>query len=100
MFGLVKTKGILLNMELRVFNNKTTGEVVDMTLVRYSVPGQIDEMFKGSIILECYTVGDAFVKLDKLLGKECEIVISQKPTDNGCKYVLVSVNDIELKKNK
>lgn len=100
MFGLIKTRGILLNMEFRVFTNKATGEVVDMTLVRYSVPGQVDETFKGSIILECYTTGEAFAKLDKLLGKDCEIVISQKPTDNGSKYVLVSVNDIELKKNK
>lgn len=99
MFGQIKTRGILLNMEFRNFTNKNTGEVVDMTLVRYSVPGQVDESFKGSIILECYTIGSAFTKLDKLLGKDCEIVLSQKPTDNGSKYVLVSVNDIELKKN-
>ena len=100
MFGNIKTKGILINMEYKQFANKDTGVVTCMTLVRYAVPGQLNNEFKGSVILECYTSEEAFTKLEKFLTQECAIEISQKPTVNGTKYILLSVNDINLKKNK
>lgn len=100
MFGNLKTKGILINMEPKSFANKNTGEITEMTLVRYAIPTENQEEFKGGVVLECYTVKEAYTKLDKMLFHECAIEISQKPTSNGTKYVLLSVNDINLKKNK
>ena len=98
MFGNIKTKGILLNMEPKSFVNKTTGEITEMTLVRYAIPIESTEVFKGGVILECYTKKEAFTKLEKMMFQESAIELIQKPTQNGSKYVLYSVNNIDLKK--
>jgi len=98
MFGNIKTEGILLNMEAKSFVNKTTGEITEMTLVRYLIPTDSTEEFKGGVILECYTKKDAFTKLEKIMFQKSVIELMQKPTQNGSKYVLYSVNNIDLKK--
>lgn len=98
MFENIKSRALILSLELKHFKNEKTGEVRDMTLVKYIVSTPTTEDFKGGSLLEAYTTADAFTKLDKLLLQNCEITLSQKPTTNGTKYVLISVNNIELKK--
>ena len=97
MFEDIKTEGYILNMEPMKFTNKNTGEIKTMTRINYVVNAPTTEYFKGGAVLTAYSNGKAFSILEKLLMQKVNLTIQQRPIDNGSKYYILSVNNINLK---
>ena len=97
MFQTIKTEGYVINMTPMSFNNKNTGEVRQMTKISYVVNAPSSELFKGGAVLTAYSSGKAFNVLEKILMQKAELTIEQRPTENGSKYHIISVNGISLK---
>ena len=97
MFQNIKAQGFLINMSPIKITNDKTGEITELTKIEYCVQAPTTEYFKGGALLTAYTNGKAFDILDKYLFNKVNIELEQRPTNNGVKFYIVSINDNKLK---
>lgn len=97
MFQNLKVQGFLINMSPIKITNDKTGEVTELTKIEYCVPAPSTEFFKGGAVLTAYTNGKAFDVLERNLFNKVNLELEQRPTNNGVKFYILSVNDNKLK---
>lgn len=97
MFQNIKVQGFLINMSKLDITNDKTGEVTELTKIEYAVQAPTTEFFKGGAVMTAYSNGKAYDLLDKLLFNKVTLEIEQRPTSNGVKFYILSVNDNKLK---
>lgn len=97
MFQNLKVQGFLINMSPINITNDKTGEVTELTKIEYCVQAPSTEFFKGGAILTAYTSGKAFDLLERNLFNKVNLELEQRPTNNGVKFYILSVNDNKLK---
>lgn len=91
-----QAKIMIINIEKQRFTNKNTGEIRIMSKVTYAIEMSKNENIKGYAILVCYGKEELFDRLEKYLMKFVTADIEERPTNNGCKYVLSKVNGEQL----
>ena len=97
MFQNIKVQGFLVNMTKIEITNEKTGEISELTKIEYAVQAPPTEYFKGGAIMIAYSNGKAYETLDKYLFNKVTLELEQRPTNNGAKYYILSVNDNKLK---
>lgn len=97
MFQNIKVQGFLVNMTKIEITNEKTGEISELTKIEYAVQAPSTEYFKGGAIMTAYSNGKAYESLDKYLFSKVSLELEQRPTNNGAKYYILSVNDNKLK---
>lgn len=91
------SKIMIINAELVYFKNRTTGKYDnEFTKINYSIPMSKNENLVGNALLVCFKQGNILEKLKNLCGKESIANIEEQPTENGSKYVIRSINGIDL----
>lgn len=86
----------IIRAELEKWPNKTTGEIREMTKIYYAIKMSDNDNVVGYSILKCYKQGNLLSTLNPLVMNKTMASIEERPTENGSKYVLVSVNGKEL----
>lgn len=93
-----KIKSTIVNVQLSSINDEKTGEVKPMTKITYTLDREDTENLLGPALLDCYKLGNYMEKLNRFTKKTnenfkvVEIELKEKPTKNGCKYVIESIN--------
>ena len=97
MFQNTKVQGFLINMTSIEITNDKTGEINKLTKIEYAIQAPATEFFKGGAIMTAYSNGKAYDMLEKFLFNKVTLEIEQRPTNNGVKFYILSVNDNKLK---
>lgn len=79
------------------FSNDHTGEVREMTQINYLLKQENDSNFVGYAPLVSYAKGDCFKVLSERIMKPVKAVISQKLSKNGAKFVIMKIDNIDVK---
>lgn len=95
--NMKKAEIMIINVSLSDITDKRTGEFKKMTKITYAMKMANNTRTSGYAILVCYKMDDYMDKLKDLCMKLVVADIEERPTDNGSKYVLVSVNGKEIK---
>lgn len=98
MFKEEEVQGLILNMVPMTFKNEGK-EDTHMTQITYALQAPSTEKFKGYAVLTGYANVEAFTKLDSVVkgNQVAKIKIESRPTGNGSKFFISSVNGIPLK---
>lgn len=87
----------LINGELVNFKNSATGAYdKEMTKLNYAINMANTDKTVGYAILSCYKQGNLLKKIEPYIMKQVSAAIEERPTENGSKYVITKVNNIEL----
>lgn len=97
MFQNIKVQGFLINMNSIEITNEKTGEITKLTKIEYAIQAPTTDYFKGGAIMTAYSNGNSFSTLEKYLFSKVTLEIEQRPTNNGVKFYILSVNDNKLK---
>ena len=97
MFQNLKVQGFLLNMSPIKITNEKTGEITELTKIEYAVQAPTTDYFKGGAVMTAYSNNKAYESLDKFLFNKVTFELEQRPTSNGVKFYILSVNDNKLK---
>lgn len=89
-----KKNGILLNIE-KITMKFEDGTEKDFTKIEYALLMRKNtENRIGLDILTCYVTDKAFDLIKKFVGGQVEFEIEERPTKNGSKYVIISINNV------
>lgn len=97
-----KIKSTILNVSLSNLKDDNTGEVKPMTRITYTLDREDSEYLLGPAVMDCYKLGNYIETLKRYTKKAnenfkvVEIELEEKPTKNGCKYVIKSINGQDL----
>lgn len=92
----MEEKIIVLNCEL-VKMKFDDGKEKEFNKVQYAIRINEDtEKFKGLNILTCYCNADSFDISSSIIGEPTTAIITKRPTSNGTKYVLSSLDEVEI----
>lgn len=89
-----KKNGLLLSIE-NVTLTFENGTEKDFTKIEYALQMRKNtENRIGLDSLTCYVTDKAFDLIKKFVGLQVEFEIEERPTKNGSKYVIISINNI------
>lgn len=94
-----KINSSIIQCNLLNVKNEQTGELIEMTRILYTIDREDTEKVIGPATCESFRVGNYLKKLEKNTIKykpRVELLIEEKPMKNGVKFVINSVNGIEL----
>jgi predicted RNase H-related nuclease YkuK (DUF458 family) len=83
-------------MDVTKIKNEKNGEVRDMTKMIYAIPMSGTDNSVGPALLECYKVGNFIEKLKNKIMIKTSAEIEERPTNNGCKFVIKKIDNVEL----
>lgn len=85
------------SIALVTFTNETSGEVREMVQINYLLKQESDTNFVGYAPLVSYAKGDCFKSLSDKIMRPVKAVISQKLSKNGAKFVIMKIDNIDVK---
>lgn len=67
-----------------------------MTELNYAINMANTDKTVGYAILSCYKQGNLLKKIEPFIMKPVTSTIEERPTENGSKYVITKISNIEL----
>lgn len=86
----------IINSELTLFKDSEGKFTREMTKINYAINMARTDRNVGPAILSCYKSGNLLKKIEPYCLKATKAQIEERPTENGSRYVISKLNDIEL----
>lgn len=92
-----KLQSYIVGCSYSEFPDKKTGEMLQFTKISYLMNGSDTDTQIGSKVMTCIKRGDYRTIIKENCNKTVNLEIEEVPQDNGCKYIIKTINLKELK---
>lgn len=91
-----KLNSTIISASCFEFTDSKTGEIKSMTKINYLAEREDTDNFIGNEIKICRKMGNFIPQLKKVIGKPVVLGIDERNTEDGVKYVIKTVDNVEL----
>ena len=86
----------IINSDLVYFKDNEGKYTKEMTKINYAINMARNDKVVGPAVLHCYKSGNVLKKIEPYCLKAVKAQIEERPTENGSRYVISKINEIEL----